>query len=88
MYCALAITIPPPLSASPLTVQQLDECRFVRKSAVQLLSGAAHNKPALIVDQLPGALPHLFVQVCLGLAGQCAKKHACLSLVRHVLDST
>ena len=43
-------------------------CRSVRKSAVQLLSAAAHNKPALIVDQLPGALPHLFAQV--GLLGK------------------
>lgn len=37
-------------------------CRRVRKAAIQLLSIAAHNKAALVREQLPGLLPALYQQ--------------------------
>ena len=37
-------------------------CRHVRKAAVQILSAAAHNKAALVADQLGGVLPGLYAQ--------------------------
>lgn len=43
-------------------------CRHVRKAAVQLLSTAAHNKPALIVDHLASVLPLLYDQTSLNPA--------------------
>ena len=43
-------------------------CRHVRKAAVQLLSTAAHNKPGLIVDNLPSVLPLLYQQTVLNPA--------------------
>lgn len=39
-----------------------DEDRHVRRAAVQVLSTAAHNKPGLVVDHLPAALPLLYQQ--------------------------
>ena len=45
---------------------------------MQLLSAAAHNKPALIVDQLPGAMPHLFAQVSLLQANLSMQAHTCM----------
>lgn len=34
----------------------------MRKAGVQTLSAAAHNKAALVADQLEGALPQLYAQ--------------------------
>lgn len=40
----------------------------MRKAAVQLLSTAAHNKPGLIVGNLPSVLPLLYQQTVLNPA--------------------
>ena len=40
----------------------LRSCRHVRRAAVQVLSTGAHNKPGLIVEHLPAALPLLYQQ--------------------------
>eukprot|EP00884_Botryococcus_braunii_P010434 jgi/Botrbrau1/19392/Bobra.0338s0022.1 len=39
-----------------------DNDRHVRKSAVEMLNAAAHNKPALVLEHLLSALPHLYQQ--------------------------
>ena len=45
------------LHAAPLLAP-----RHVRRAAVQVLSTGAHNKPGLVVDHLPSALPLLYQQ--------------------------
>lgn len=68
--------------------------RHVRRAAVQVLSTAAHNKPGLVVDHLPAALPLLYQQtivssgqgICLALAsvepqnhnGACRHRISCM----------
>lgn len=37
-----------------------DQDRRVRRAAVQTLNTAAHNKPSLVIAQLPALLPHLY----------------------------
>ncbi|KAL4425586.1 hypothetical protein ABPG75_009602 [Micractinium tetrahymenae] len=39
-----------------------DDDRHVRRAAVQVLSTGAHNKPGLVVEHLPAALPLLYQQ--------------------------
>lgn len=52
-----------PEPSPPLALPRLACCcRHVRRAAVQVLSTAAHNKPGLVVEHLPAALPLLYQQ--------------------------
>jgi hypothetical protein len=54
----------PPCAASPPPPPP----RHVRRAAVQVLSTAAHTKPGLVVEHLPGALPLLHAQTAVDAA--------------------
>ena len=61
--CRLQITHAP----SP-TAPTAPPRRHVRRAAVQVLSTAAHTKPALVVEHLPAALPLLYAQTAVNKA--------------------
>ncbi|EIE20950.1 TIP120-domain-containing protein [Coccomyxa subellipsoidea C-169] len=49
-------------SIEPFLELMSDPDRGVRKAAVQMLSSAAHNKAALVAEQLPRVMPRVYAQ--------------------------